>query len=155
MEVERYEMSRWNLEKLQRIDPPRELFSQLQEIVYIKELSLATLNSEADLLMNLVFVHKLHEVVVAEVSFLVMVQIYQESLDHFIDRDLRDFLRLDLSKEISKDPLNRLKVVSKRNCIHHLDFSAFILISHYSFTAFLRRLSLRLMFLLNLFSQVK
>ena len=47
--------------------------------------------------MDLVLVHELHEVVIAEVSFLVMVQVYQEGFDHLIYRDLRDFLRLYLS----------------------------------------------------------
>ena len=47
--------------------------------------------------MDLVFVHELHEVVITEVSFLVMVQVYQEGCDHLIYRDLRDFLRLYLS----------------------------------------------------------
>ena len=47
--------------------------------------------------MDLILVHELHEVIIAEVSFLVMVQVYQEGFNHFIYRDLRNFLRLYLS----------------------------------------------------------
>ena len=51
-----------------------------------------TLDGKAYLLVYLVFVEELHQVVIAEVSLLVLVKIDEESLDHFVDRDLRYLL---------------------------------------------------------------
>ena len=51
-----------------------------------------TFDGKAYLLVYLVFVKKLHQVVVAKVSLLVLVEIDEEGLDHFVDCDLRNLL---------------------------------------------------------------
>ena len=56
-----------------------------------------------------------------------MVQVDQEGFDHLIDCDLRDFLRLDSAHQIRENPLHRLQIVCKRNCVHHFDLTKLII----------------------------
>lgn len=94
-------------------------------------------------MINLLLVQKLHQIVVAEVCFLVVVQINQESFDDFVDGDLRDFFRLNFAHEVCENPVHGLKPIDKRYRVHHFNFSRVVLLSlHRVYSRFHRLQSL-------------
>ena len=60
VEVKRHERSCWDLEQLQCVDTPRVLLPQVQQVLYVQEVSLLTLDGEADLLIDLLFIEEEH-----------------------------------------------------------------------------------------------
>ena len=121
MKVERNEGARRYLEQLKCVNASRELLSQVEQVVDAEQFALCTFDSEAYLLVDLLFVHELHQIVITEVGLLVVVQINQESLDDFIDSYLRNLFRLDLAEQISEDPIDRLEPIHERYRVHHLN----------------------------------
>ena len=69
----------------------------------------------------MILIQKLHQVVVIEVSLLVVVKVDQERLDYFINGDLGDLFRLDFAQQVGEYPMHRLKAINKDDRVHHLN----------------------------------
>lgn len=95
VEVEGDERPRGYLVELEGIKSVRELLPQLQQVVNVEQLTTLALDCKANLLIDLVLVHELEKVIVAEIGLLVVVKVNQEGLDHLVDVDLADVLCLN------------------------------------------------------------
>ena len=73
VEIERHEGACGYLKQLESIDAFRVLFSQVKQVFDVQKVSLLTLNRETDLLIDLLLVKEEHEIVIAEVSLLVVI----------------------------------------------------------------------------------
>ena len=124
MEVEWHKCARWDLEQLQSIDASWKLLAKVQKVCDVQELTPGAFDCETDLLVDLFAVKELEQIVIAEVSLLVVVKVDQEGLNNLIDCDLRYFLGLDASLQVSEDPLDGLESIDKGDRIHHLNLSA-------------------------------
>jgi len=123
VEVKGEEGARGDLEQLESVNPLRILLSQLQQVLYVEQISLLTLDRKTNFLLDLLLVEELHQVVVAEVALVAATQIYEESLDDFVDRNLRKLLRLNLAIQVRENPVHRLEARHESDCVHHFYFA--------------------------------